>query len=82
MDKIWDIYDPRIRLDLFFCVCDLFQENIKELRKLRYLDLFPVVQKMSAKHIQCLFKRPTNQNKTKSEEKSAREKLKTLWFLG
>ena len=26
-----DIYDPRIRLDLFFRWCDLFQENVKEL---------------------------------------------------
>ena len=31
--KIWDTYDPRIRLDLF-CVFDLFQENVKELSKL------------------------------------------------
>ena len=30
-DKTWDIYDPRIRLDLFFRGCDLFQENVKEL---------------------------------------------------
>ena len=29
--KNWNIYNPKICLDLYFCVFDLFQENVKEL---------------------------------------------------